>query len=464
MRKSRTDSVLSSETRMPGTSGFKGWTLPEAIERTANPDEYAAMLAARKDFNSLGAQPRISWSSPFVHGPAAWAHNRQQKFIALTFQEKQAAVEQYERCIEASFFEHMSRERLVGVGTRAIPTANPMILRSAAWKDLRLDPLKKSTLIEATREQTPIYDVRIFPIVHAPNAAELLTGLSLADAFRRCVLDDPEVQATGQHVVRHAPELADVYGQGRFPGASNDYKWPLDVASVALALHLVEPSLGVDDATQPVSTNAARVLVDRLRAFRDILVSGLVVDGRNEITGEIATIDPLQRESERWALDIQNNELFDMTTTPPTRWWSALALASAGPDMLGGERVPRPISPLREADGPAASFPVKPTRHDTLRSASLERPRSPSRRQKASPSRTTTQATRHACRRFLMEVIAASPTKRTHTKKQLFGMAKAKWPDLPSEAFNDARRWAIEAVPGADAWRHSGAPAKSPRS
>ena len=62
-----------------------------------------------------------------------------------------------------------------------------------------------------------IFNVRVFPVLRAPNAAGYLNGLSLADAFRRYVLDDPEVVALGKRVVKTTKRHADVFRDGMFP-------------------------------------------------------------------------------------------------------------------------------------------------------------------------------------------------------------------------------------------------------
>src|SRR4029079_2552197 len=40
-----------------------------------------------------------------------------------------------------------------------------------------------------------IFDVRVYPVVEAPDAIEHLAGMTLLDACRQCLFEDPEATA-----------------------------------------------------------------------------------------------------------------------------------------------------------------------------------------------------------------------------------------------------------------------------
>jgi hypothetical protein len=107
-------------------------------------------------------------------------------------------------------------------------------------------------------------------------------------------------------------------------------------------------------------------------------------------------------------------------------------------------------------------FHVKPLAHDVAPSTTTELGL-----RKASVAGTpaaTGEAASRACVDWLVQIIQASPNRRTETKSSLWKKTQEKWPGAVSErSFIAARAQALR-TSGARAWSAPGAPRKSPRS
>jgi hypothetical protein len=86
---------------------------------------------------------------------------------------------------------------------RMISTGNPdsslspsFILSPSAWKYLKLTDLKGSVVTEQSKTKRQIFDVRIFPVLEAPNAIDLLAGRTLSNVFQAFIVEDPQVVST----------------------------------------------------------------------------------------------------------------------------------------------------------------------------------------------------------------------------------------------------------------------------
>jgi len=68
-----------------------------------------------------------------------------------------------------------------------------MPIPESAWNHLRIHSVQKSVVAEKANAETKIFDLRIFPVVEAPDAVDRLEGKTFVEAFRICVVDDPQV-------------------------------------------------------------------------------------------------------------------------------------------------------------------------------------------------------------------------------------------------------------------------------
>src|SRR6266498_3379952 len=92
-----------------------------------------------------------------------------------------------------------------------------------------------------SRTQEPL-DTPQVPVNSAGlDAPACLFGLSLADAFRKFVLDDPRVIAVGRSLVQQERMYGEVFSEGHYPGPWIDYGWRLDVTQDELAFQFVRP-------------------------------------------------------------------------------------------------------------------------------------------------------------------------------------------------------------------------------
>jgi hypothetical protein len=107
----------------------------------------------------------------------------------------------------------------------------------------------------------------------------ILNGLSLADAFRRYVLNDPEVAALGKRVVKTTKQHADVFRDGMFPRPLDDFHWPLDATAESIEYSFTPQSSGVDDwlpTPSAMISAVSAVLADRIQGLRNVLASGSI--------------------------------------------------------------------------------------------------------------------------------------------------------------------------------------------
>src|SRR4051794_19270079 len=89
-------------------------------------------------------------------------------------------------------------------------------------------------------------------MLRSANAAELLNGLSLSEAFHKYILNDTEVAALAEVVMRLDPAYESVFREGQYPGLFVKFTWPLDDSPSDLAFQLVRPFISYTDSPDPV--------------------------------------------------------------------------------------------------------------------------------------------------------------------------------------------------------------------
>ena len=67
----------------------------------------------------------------------------------------------------------------------------------------------------AVTTTTGVHEVVAFPVLSSPHRVDLISGCSLAEAFRQFVLGDPEVRALSRQALELAPEFERVFNDGR---------------------------------------------------------------------------------------------------------------------------------------------------------------------------------------------------------------------------------------------------------
>lgn len=144
--------------------------------------------------------------------------------------ERGARVDECEQQINGAFREFLRRGRLVANCRRSLaaePTVTTVI-EEDIWPALVNTDWSASAVGENRRGGISFQDVRVFPVVHGTTRIESLAGLSLADAAKRYVLNDPEVVALGIRAIDMDPDLERVFRNGHW-SPHGVRQWPLSV-------------------------------------------------------------------------------------------------------------------------------------------------------------------------------------------------------------------------------------------
>jgi hypothetical protein len=164
------------------------------------------------------------------------------------------------------------------------------------------------------------------------DAPSRLFGLSLSDAFRQFVLEDPEISALGKTIVEEDGRHVEVFSEGQYPGPYVDFGWPLDVSASDLAFQFVRPVVFFvpgpplpegSEAVHRVST----VLSAKLRSLRRMLTNGqIVAHGTFVNTGMFGPINRLQWARSGLSIDVKSGDLLQEINNRAIVQWSGLAL------------------------------------------------------------------------------------------------------------------------------------------
>jgi len=378
---------------MDAVSDTPGWTIAEAIERTSDPDHLIVF-------------------------PSENASNANQQKIAL--------------------WDRFSRGELVATGCFDSPTASPDLIDPQTLLTLDWSGPPSSTLNGPARSGVEVINVRVFPVLRAPNAANYLNGLSLTEAFRRYVIGDPEVVALAKRVLKTDPGESAVFLEGQAPGPFVDFHWSLDATSSAIAFRFVASPLVIIGDPLPTPSEAisavSEVLADRIGALRDVLAGGKVVAfGTAMQTGIEGPIGPLQWIRSGISIDVSRGDLCDGQDHRAVPKWTGLSLRL--PDAS--------LSPNQSQNGPPPKI--------------VEVPR------KAKAQIPTKEKCRVDCVAWLKGMMS-NPDIVPRSIDDLWAEAQLKWPNkLSKRAFLKARDDAI-ANKQAWAWKAPGPKPKSPHS
>jgi hypothetical protein len=372
---------------VPGS--FHGWTIAEAIERTTDPDNLIA--SASENANFLGAQRTALWGRLF-------------------------------------------KGELVATGCFDVPTAPPVAIDPQNFDVLEWSGPPSTTLVGIAGSEVEIFDVRVFPVLRAPNAANYLNGLPLTEAFRRYVIGDPEVAVLAKHVLKARPGEAAVFQDGQAPGPIIDFHWPLHSAASAIAYQFVASLLFIigDQLPTPSASISAvsEVLADRIAGLRDILVSGRVVAfGEFAQTGVEGPIGRLQWLRNGISIDVSNGDLCEGDDYRAVAKWTGLSL-----------RLPEAPLPTNQLQNVTTGRPRKPREQIQNKEKPLK-----------------------DCLAWL-EIMMSDPEIVPRSIDGLWAEARSKWPKkFTKRAFLKAREYVIIKTE-AWAWKAPGPKPKSSHS
>jgi hypothetical protein len=129
--------------------------------------------------------------------------------------------------MNSDFYGFMRAPRLVAYGKPNPRAETKVFIAIDLWRDLSVTDWSQSTLAVAGGEGPSFHEVRIYPALLAPGRADLVAGYSLSEAFRRFVLEDPEVAALAREGIKFAPQFEAVFERGRCFVYGVE-EWPVD--------------------------------------------------------------------------------------------------------------------------------------------------------------------------------------------------------------------------------------------
>ena len=302
-----------------------GWTLQEALERTADPDAWETWIKSKAAFEKVKSPPSSSPGAFALSSPPEVREHRQRASEAWNKVEKQ-------------FRELLTSGTLVATGSRGDRSLTPTTIHSEGWRTLRFVNVETSIVREPVPTKTKLYNVRVFPLIHSEDAAARLSGCSIVQAFRKCVLQDPEVTTSSKRL-RDYTRHRSVFEEGQFPGPMIDYRWPLDLTAEGLAYDFVRIGIMfIGDPlpkASPEIEHTATIMVDRWQRLRQRLIDGeLMARGTYAQSGELRPIDQYQWARQGLSIEVQSGDLIEFENRKAIVRWSGISLVRPGPTPI----------------------------------------------------------------------------------------------------------------------------------
>lgn len=329
-------------------------------------------------------------------------------------------LEAKQRCGKANPKELLHEGRLAAACRGGSSDAELVPVPKSAWAKLHVDEERPELL---HHENGAVFqDLRIFPVLHAPNAADLLHDQSLADVFMSFVVRDPEVSVLGEPVIAQHGKR-EIFTQGMAPGWYVNYHWALNKSSEELASDFVGlPIAGNLPAPSAAIKAVAQVLALRIATLQTLLISGrLIAWGTHWNTGTPGPIHRMLWLRANQAIEVRNGDLCEYQNSKYIPTWTGIALQ-------------------RASDGtrPSATFDEIIQRRDRKNRSG------------------TTIRSESQCKSWLAQIMHDHPQKRLKPKAALFHDAERKW-SISRRSFD--RAWGVALVEtGAVAWTKGGRP------
>ena len=307
----------------------EGCTLSEARERTADPDLWKEWKGRIEDYKGLG--PSLS----YVDGDDLEDVRHDDRMR----KRRRAAIDECEGRINSEFRQQLRSKRLVAYGRPRNLEAESQLIAADLWPALIALGCGNSAVGEGRRGGMVFLAVRVFPALLAPGRAELLAGFTLSEAFKKFVIDDPEVSALGKRALQVAPRFERVLVQGCCHVDGTD-EWPMvfDGTDVIGIVHPDPEKRSVigylrDPDPEPV-VDAAEALTSRYSSFLEVMRRGEVeAEGLPVVSGHSARILRSIWSHGDFYFNSQSGDVFEVNPAcqnPPEDWllkrWVAVML------------------------------------------------------------------------------------------------------------------------------------------
>jgi len=242
-----------------------GCTLAEARERTAD----------RKAWQALS---KHSDGDAFLDSSSPDAASRTERQGARCTDERTAPTPRTEQAINFNFQQLLGTSRLIAYGRKGSLRSPPERLPADVWSEFIDTNWDVSSVKDPRRGGTVFYDIRVFPATKAPCRIDLLAGQTLTEAFRRFILEDPEVAALATLAIERAPEYVRTYKDGRCH-PNGEKHWPLLVKSCLAGILSPDSRMSamgraIEYSTPEEVLQAGDALRDRFNALFGMLRRG----------------------------------------------------------------------------------------------------------------------------------------------------------------------------------------------
>ena len=273
-----------------------GWKLAEAVRRTSDLAALKEAISKRRKWRKAGWPIYITCRAADGRTPDP--------------DPADGAWKAFEVAREPRLRDLLARGRLIAWGRRESAVADLKPIPPSAWDHLRIKDFKRSIVRERQMAKSRIFDLRIFPVVHAPDAVDHLADMPLIDAFRQFVFDDPQVAALHAFARARGGQPFEV----NFQRGLYEAIWPADFGrgppSDLLLLMLDRVQCG-RFGSRSFCRLATVVLGRRFAALIGALASGELAASGVTQTGQNEVIPRSLWLRDRTRLDLHNGDLLE---------------------------------------------------------------------------------------------------------------------------------------------------------
>lgn len=325
--------------------------------------------------------------------------------------------------------QHLLSGSLIAYGRTAEFDKNSVqLIKPADWSAVKIDWHR----MKACRSDgAEISDIRIFPPIIAPCRFEILDQMPIAEAFRRFILKDPEVEALAAVALPIAPTWKPLFGTGQSSAAVGG-DWPVDLDRWSFAKH-VHPNpekqcmFDRNDRPDPLElVIALEALKHRYRSLMSLLQHGAMV--ARGVPARVGFSEHIMRSvwsHEAFHLRVTTGDVFQDNEQSVDKFdrtlksWIGVVLCKPATVPVEAGWDSQNVSPV------APLFHVNNTDFHTPRSGTT----SPVEAIKKPKGRIDTVTISYReCVTWLTRLMRNSPNTRTATIAELWSQAELKWP------------------------------------